>query len=520
VVIGSTGAGYTAKDCDFLCDGTDDPAQFNAAVAELAPGGELKVLDGEYILSSPLVIKGSDIKLSGCGKAVLRMTGVRNANSDAANAKSNNATVYVEGNNNVIEGLTLANGETITAGICYGIYLIGERNIIKGNVFSNRAYVNACYGVYMYSSLQNTVTDNIFRNEGVSYGVFVNQSRRIVVKGNIIQNTSIYNGNYSYGIYLYYSEGNSILGNIIGNYGYVNNQTSYGIYITESKRNTVNGNIFNNESSETPAYGLYMGSQSAYNAITNNTFHIAGNPVYGIYMINVYNNLITNNIYRIVNYQRTVYGLYMTECKNSTISLIAGFDDISFSGFALYIAGANNTYNQIINCNLKNWAQYGTGVLTLDGTTAAVLPGSSTTVADFGVIGEGSVAGFNMVNELPPESNGSYSPAEVKTGAVWTDGKPVYKRTVAKGDIANAGGPNDYELLPAGYVDKLIKAEGYFISPENYQLILPFYEAFNVDRRVWIYKHADTSVALSVRTEGATDVVLSDVTVTLYYTKV
>jgi len=83
--------------------------------------------------------------------------------------------------------------------------------------------------------------------------------------------------------------------------------------------------------------------------------------------------------------------------NNSITENILGDKTSSFAGFALYIQGTSNEYNQIQGNNLRNWAQHGTGVLTTDGTTAAALAGSSTTIASFSAIGTGSVAGFNMV---------------------------------------------------------------------------------------------------------------------------
>ena len=46
-VIGTAAAGWTAEDCDYLCDGTADDVEINAAIQALpAGGGEILVLDG------------------------------------------------------------------------------------------------------------------------------------------------------------------------------------------------------------------------------------------------------------------------------------------------------------------------------------------------------------------------------------------------------------------------------------------------------------------------------------------
>lgn len=53
-VIGTSTAGWTQADCDYLCDGTDDQVEFNEAFTTLMAlgGGELAVLSGEYHLTS------------------------------------------------------------------------------------------------------------------------------------------------------------------------------------------------------------------------------------------------------------------------------------------------------------------------------------------------------------------------------------------------------------------------------------------------------------------------------------
>ena len=53
-VIGTSTAGWTQADCDYLCDGTDDQAEFSEAFDALMElgGGELTVLSGEYHLTS------------------------------------------------------------------------------------------------------------------------------------------------------------------------------------------------------------------------------------------------------------------------------------------------------------------------------------------------------------------------------------------------------------------------------------------------------------------------------------
>lgn len=54
VVVGTSTAGWTQADCDYLCDGTDDQAELDAAVEAVRAkgGGEIAILGGTYHLSA------------------------------------------------------------------------------------------------------------------------------------------------------------------------------------------------------------------------------------------------------------------------------------------------------------------------------------------------------------------------------------------------------------------------------------------------------------------------------------
>ncbi len=55
LVVGTSAAGWSAADCDYLCDGTDDQVEIQAAIDALYPnGGEVLILAGTYHLSGPV----------------------------------------------------------------------------------------------------------------------------------------------------------------------------------------------------------------------------------------------------------------------------------------------------------------------------------------------------------------------------------------------------------------------------------------------------------------------------------
>jgi hypothetical protein len=403
VVIGSTGAGYTATDVDFLCTGSNDSTQFDAALAAIpTAGGEIKILNGTYTLTKPWAIERSNVKISGCGgnSTIIQMTGTRNATDTPEAAKSNNAVVYLAGNKCVIEGLHFTHG-TATDGLSYSVYLNGVTNTtLTGNTCYNVS-LSTGYGVYLNACFNNKIIDNKFNhtNTGHTHGIYLNAGGNNTIAGNILNNTT--SNSYAYGITLNSSHHNNITGN------------------ASNASTTANNGI---------AHGFYISSGSNYNTITDNTCtSSAKGYCYSVIITGSSNNIVTGNICECVSvgYSSSVvlgsgasgnvvtgnvcanggtgtrFGVWVqsnnnNNNNNNVSDNIFGGATEAFTGFCLHIAGTSHTYNQFQNNNLRNWVQYGTGAFTKNGSTAATLPGSSTTIELFDV-GTENVAGFNMV---------------------------------------------------------------------------------------------------------------------------
>ena len=66
--VGSSQYGWTDSDCDYLCDGTADEVEINAAIQALrSTGGEVVLLDGLYNLKGAILINKDNVTLSGNG---------------------------------------------------------------------------------------------------------------------------------------------------------------------------------------------------------------------------------------------------------------------------------------------------------------------------------------------------------------------------------------------------------------------------------------------------------------------
>ena len=223
LVVGTSTSGWTANDCDYLCDGTADNVEINAAIQALpSTGGEIIILDGTYNITATIAMNKDNVKLSGNGAATVlkRMW-----------------------NSSVSEGVitvTAANG-----GCCIESFCID----------GNKAAYNSTndYGIYLSNSNNNTVTGNTCNNN--RDGIYLSNSNNNTVTGNTCNNN-----NY-HGIYLSNSSSNNtVTGNTC------NNNNNYGIRISNnSNNNTVTGNTCNNNTC-----GIYLASNSN-NTVTGNT---------------------------------------------------------------------------------------------------------------------------------------------------------------------------------------------------------------------------------------------------------
>lgn len=74
LVVGTSAAGWTAADCDYLCDGADDNVEINAALSDAgqARGGEVLILPGQYYISDTIAVP-YPVTLRGSGKNITQL---------------------------------------------------------------------------------------------------------------------------------------------------------------------------------------------------------------------------------------------------------------------------------------------------------------------------------------------------------------------------------------------------------------------------------------------------------------
>ena len=219
-VIGTSTAGWTADDVDFLCDGTADDVEINAAISSLpSTGGAVLILDGTYNITAAISINKPNTTISGNGASTIlkRMWGSSTS----------------EG----VINITATNGGCIV-----------EKLQINGNKSNYTSWQNS--GIRIFSSDNNVIIENICNNS--YYGIDLASAENNTVTGNACNN------NYG-GIYLNSSENSTtVTGNTCNN-------NDYGIFLSDSNNNTVTGNTCNNNNTGVRLF------RSSNNTVTGNT---------------------------------------------------------------------------------------------------------------------------------------------------------------------------------------------------------------------------------------------------------
>ena len=260
-VIGTSTAGWTAADCDYLCDGTADDVEIIAALNDLpATGGEVVILDGTYNITESINVPKDSVSLRGNGNATILKRMYASTGSDSGVTARGVITLN---NRNLctVSGLRVTSG-SYEGAVNASIYLFSSRyNEIKDNTLDKNKYGS---GISMTASSNNTITGNCCNNNNLN--ISLTTSNDNVITGNCCNN----NGS---GISMTTSSNNTITGNTCNN-----NTGEYGsgISMTTSSNNTVTGNTCIIGTGDASNYTATQhtiklkGTDNKYNLISNN----------------------------------------------------------------------------------------------------------------------------------------------------------------------------------------------------------------------------------------------------------
>ena len=150
-----------------------------------------------------------------------------------------------------------------------------ELGYSNSNLIANNTLSNARFGIYLFSSMDNTLENNIC-NSNLFYGTWLSSSEENVIKQNIC------NSNGIHGLGLYSSNNNTFLKN-----NYSANDMN-GVYLS----NSIGNEFANNSFSSNDIYGIFLNSSNSNTFINNK---ISENNDYGMNILDASNNIFYYN---------------------------------------------------------------------------------------------------------------------------------------------------------------------------------------------------------------------------------
>ncbi|MBA7593130.1 hypothetical protein ES703_00047 [subsurface metagenome] len=307
------------RNVDYVCDGTDDQVEINAAIAALPDGGSVYLCGGTYNICGPIVIDKDNISLVGCGANTLITI------PDGLNAAMN----FIEAANRtnlLFKDLRVdGNQANQTAGVMIGIN----------------------FNSVTHSKIAKCWIENVR-----GYGIALNLDN----DNNAIEGCTS-SGHSLDGIGLYRSSGNALTGNICQD----NNEV--GIRLDDFCHNdTVTGNICDSNGYQ----GIRVDKSCHYNTLVSNI--VTGSGEEGIYVIESNGNVLDGNLV----YGSAYEGIYLSSSNDCTVvgnSVINnGLDaDVTYDGIRLTTSDYNNIQDNLIRTTLPvppapNRQRYGINV--------------------------------------------------------------------------------------------------------------------------------------------------------------
>ena len=295
VVVGTSLAGWTASDCDLLCDGIADDVEINAAIAEVVAGkgGEILLLNGPYFLEAPIAFankRGYYITLIGNGgctslrssmdgylggfdkesSLVLIDTSGITIRDLACRWDNGGVGIYVSENATQTQVLNVQ-----IEGPGRGVYINQTQTKVSGCKIASNGYGADGTGVYVGPNASSALIQNC-NISSAKYGVYSEPNRgNHMITGNYI--SGVFTGIWLSGDASHYQELNTISGNMI--WGASGDAGSLGIGIANPAACAILANLVHyfNNGIQLDSQSLPSGEWCGQTAVSANTVNNGGN---------------------------------------------------------------------------------------------------------------------------------------------------------------------------------------------------------------------------------------------------
>jgi len=342
VVAASDSSDLSKDQADYVCDGTADQTEINAAIAALpATGGRVLLLDGTYITSSDIV-PTSNTSIVGQGFSTI----IKPANSSTHNIFSGTNLSNILLKDFRIEGnksnLTYQDDADLQNGIlCNEWYNSVLNNLLILNCIGNGLRIKTQDGTDSSKLLHNQISNVISRLNNVN-GCSIETYAEYMNFGNCS-----FSNNTQYGVYI------NSANNIFSNCTVIQNSKS-GVFVDTSAK-TTNNMFFGNQINHNLEHGVFLNTDTSNTIIQS--CKVIANSYHGIYnYASGYNvilgNTVTTNSYGNPNqYDQICIAQGSLRCNVSNNSVLKysggaryGINEISSSDYNVYVGNVINTH--------------------------------------------------------------------------------------------------------------------------------------------------------------------------------
>lgn len=179
VVVGTSTAGWTEDDCDFLCDGTDDHVEIQAAIEASKEGDEIYFLSGNYFVDEPIYGILQSLTGSGVNKTTLEFSASSFSAGTAAALMLNDVT---------IKNMTLYCKNSSISSNSYMLSLNGACSV--RNVYFVASSNRLIMSIRIINGATARISDCLFGGDapynGAAPDIYMNRSAKVFFVNNYI----------------------------------------------------------------------------------------------------------------------------------------------------------------------------------------------------------------------------------------------------------------------------------------------------------------------------------------------
>lgn len=246
------------ENADFICDGSDDQVQINAAIGSLpAQGGSIYLREGTFALSGNITIARSNIVIKGAGASTVLSLEPAFDRSITAISASGASNVLISDLS--VIGAAEANPERSVLGVSLNDTSdCSIDGIVIRNIGDDGINIENCVGTLVMDCIIDNCTVNAVR---------LSHSTGCRISGNLLRGSGDSN------LYVFESGDNIISNN------QVQGSTNHGMVLLWSDRNQIDSNRINGSGNS----GLVLDTSSSNTVSGNGIYQSALSGIYGLF---------------------------------------------------------------------------------------------------------------------------------------------------------------------------------------------------------------------------------------------